>query len=292
MAISAGNPVRLDKWQNIVGVSWPGIPIVAAITSNSVEANIEGPLILQLPVSGPGPLPEVGDLLVAKVAYRPLEDLPGRRVPVVLTPSPGWTELFQDSIFIPFIVVEDDSMVHSTGVWSRYVTEADLAPESGFDVTEYEWTHNESFDGAHVGIMIRVSGARTSGFPVAFSQYIDDGGPADPGSFPLRGFPDFPADELAHVTIPGIDPGGMNRLLLSFVSGSRHDTELLSAWPGDARQTALVTVETDPDKTFGFPDVWARAYSETWESSENTGDRTITNSPRKTRCIASMVAIR
>ena len=117
MVDSAGNPVRLDPWQNIVGVSWgapapdPGDPkkpgyrggaCAAVADASSVDVEWKWSVFL-----GGGSEPFDGELLIAHVA--------AGGASAVLPPGGAgeWSELYQETAFI------DGVAAYTAGVWFR-----------------------------------------------------------------------------------------------------------------------------------------------------------------------------
>ncbi len=215
MAISAGNPVRLDPWQNIVNVGWPSeFPFVAGTREFSKQEN-SGDLILTAIVPGGSPAAAPGDLLVAHATAA--KKLSGQgATAAIITPPAGWGEATFDTLNLTN--PPGDRYHMGGGVWFKYL-------EAGDTTWDFTW----NFDCARTLMVVRVVGARTSGFPSAIATANDDG--SDLGSFHQMPFP--------VVEAPSVSPATGNNLILTVV----HEHRLFNS--GRLTGTAAMTKEVD-----------------------------------------------
>lgn len=188
-------PVRLDPFQNVVGVGWSGggngggppptFPFFAdwlAVAGGSAETTLP----LNAGFEGPSPRlsEEVfpGELLIAQVAC---DIAPGDPHPqVAITGPAGWEQLYQRSTES---AVPGFGFTQTASAWWRIKEEGDQ--------DEWDWTFSPAV--ARTGILFKISFNRLTGIPEALAHSQDDGSEA--------------------TIAPSIAPGAANTLLLTLV---------------------------------------------------------------------------
>ncbi len=247
MAISAGNPVRLDPWQNIVNVGWPsGFPFVAG-TNAYKKAENSGDLIQTIAVPTGLPAAAVGDLLIVHATAA--KKLIGQgATAAIITPPAGWGEATFDTLNLTN--PPGDRYHMGGGVWFKYLEEGDST-----------WDFTWNFDCPRTVLVARVVNAQTSGFPAAIATANDDG--SDLGSFHQTPFP--------VVEAPSVSPPTGNNLILTVVhehrffnsgrlTGTAAMTKIRGQGVGPVGQAAIST--------------FAAMFTENWPSGA-TGTRKI-----------------
>ena len=242
MAISAGNPVRLDPWQNIVNVGWRTAPFVAG-TNRYRTAQDSGSFTQTIAVPGGFPAAAVGDLLVVH-ATAALKLIGQGATPAVITPPAGWSEATFDTLILT-------NYHMGGGVWFKY-----------FEAGDSTWDFTWNFDCPRTVLIARVVNAQTSGFPAAIATANDDG--SGLGSFHQ---PPFPVVEA-----PSVSPGTANNLILTVV----HEHRLFNSFrlTGTAAMTKIVDRGVGPVGQAAIS-TFAAMFTENWADAVPTGTREI-----------------
>ena len=168
-------PVRLDPWQNIVGVSWgevdnlpPDVPLLSPILwdweHRDTVAGFDRSDITMKPNVDTGGFfenPEVGDLLLAHISSDRVID-PDPWPQVTISGPTGWKQLWQFSTEQPAAVGFDQT----ASLWYHFIQPG--------DPTEYTWTYSR--DCPVIGGIYRVidNWPDASPFPDALATDIEE----------------------------------------------------------------------------------------------------------------------
>ena len=244
-------PVRLDPWQNIVGVGWkasgggggptPTFPFFA-----DWLAVAGGQEVTTLPLNAGfvGPSPRLseevlpGELLIAQVAC---DIAPGTPHPqVTITGPAGWQQFYQRSTQMS----PGFGFSQTAGAWWRIKEEGDQ--------DEWVWTFSPAV--ARTGILFKISFNRQTGIPEALAHTQDDG--------------------TENTIAPSVAPGVANTLLLTLVDIASN-FNINGIYLGTEDQTRRIIW-----RSFGSQNGHAQViFLEDWPGPGATGERQITTSP-------------
>ncbi len=148
-------PVRLDPWQNIIGVSWGGALVLESVLANSNTLNLTS--IAASFVSA-----QPGDLMIAGIssnwgsAQEPV-------TPAEIFGPAGWAKLYHRVGYS----LPADFVMFTAGAWAR-------VKQAG-DPSFWTWTTDKAAI-LNAG-RLRITGARQTGIPDAMA--IDEAGPGE-----------------------------------------------------------------------------------------------------------------
>lgn len=240
-------PVRLDPWQNIVGVSWDGDgnggpgPLFPSLAGWSGARNSAPGAALTLGAASA----EVGTLLIAQVAC---DKAPGDPRPQVAIGGPaGWDPLYQQSCEFS----AEFGFTQTAGAWAR-------VKEAG-DPDDWDWTFSPA--APRTGVMMRIADVRPTGIPEALAVRQSD-------------FSDVALG-------PSIAPGAANTLLLTLLDADSNFNPF-GIYPGDDLQTFEISW-----RSFGSQNGHVQmVFSEEWPGPGATGTRAVALTPATCEIVA------
>lgn len=230
--------IRLDPWQNIVGVAWGGPPAFPILRDSMTAKDETEGTTLSLNAAPPDLFEDVdvGDTLIALVASDHVEG-PAPLAEVTITGPSGWDQIYQRSAFFD----APTGFLFTASAWSRIKQAGD--PDS------WQWNFSPA-SAARTGILMRITGSKLVSSVVA--QDTDES--------------DFSSLTIA----PSISPGVQNSLLLAFIDASSSNVSRALYPPAPGQRLAII------HKSFGTPDGHGQVvYEEDFPGPGATGTRTM-----------------
>ena len=238
-------PVRLDPWQNIVGVGWSTTEFPAFV--GFVHANSgNDPRVTSFEINIG--LWNPGDLILVQVST-------GDADPVAITTfsgPAGWNLVDQRYMSGGIRLNE---RLGTDSLWSRFM-------EVG-DSSLYTWTADQNVQ--FLTVASRISGARQVGFPAAIAfRPSDTEAPGSPGS----------ASDVPFV--PGIITSTPQNLLLMLMGVAGQQAQATRYVPDPAFPLQIKAFHRSMSMTpFSGLNHTVHLYRENWPDAGATGDRTI-----------------